>query len=415
MSMKKQIIFSLVALTMLFASCADEIVESKNDLDNQITIKAAVGKQTLTKAAEFSYWATGTGFTAKSYATGTNSLFEDFVLVYNGTTWGYGTPVMQPGYSLTYYAYHPTNNVSSYAVSTSGVASFSYTVPTTVADQKDLIVAKASTNSESVALAFDHILSQVNFAVQGIKNMKISVSNIIVSSVANTSTYNYSTGWATPTGTVNYGYTPITGALPTAGTDAITYLGNGGTAYGYDNSLMLMPQTFAPATGGNFTFNYAITDMAGTETLKTGSATAYFGDFNLATWSPGTRYIYLIDFSNLFQGGPIEFTVTVNPWVNAAAPNTAQTLYLATADKVAIEAAIATHNAAKVSGLTVFPISLPTAPEAAIVIETIGTNFAKGDKINIHCVDATGAGKVTTTVTGWTRTASGSVVTLTKD
>ena len=431
MYMKKPSFWGLAALPLLFlaVSCTNEIIESKNDKENRIEFKAAVGKQTLSKATEFTYWSASVtpAFNVRAYPTGNTSTtpLYTFPLEYKGgTDWEYGTPIKQPGYPLSYYAYYPAANVTS--VSEHGNSgTFAYTVQG-VATQEDLIAAvNPNQLSPSVTLVFNHILTQINFAVQGMTNMKINVTNLKVNSVSNAGTYTYGAtsgamgSWSSLSGGVSYDYTPIAGILPTNGSNGnIVYLGNGGGTYTRDNALMLIPQSFNLATGGNFTFNYEITDLAGTTTLRSGSATAYFGDFNIHTWALGTRYIYLIDFSALFVGGEIKFTVTVNPWVDEPAPNTAQTLYVATTSQEAIEQAIGEHDAKKAANtsLTIFPISLPVAPTVAIELEKFGTNFVMGDAIRIHCVTNAGALFIAleASVTDWDISVSGDVVILSK-
>ena len=420
---------ALSLLTLLATSCSKEIneqVESKKD--NPIAFNAAVGKQTLTKATEFAYWGTtapDNALTVKAFATGSNSAFNalGFNLTWNGTAWSYGTAVNQPGYSLTYFSHYPATAAvtTPFAVSPApaGVGTLGYTV-NGVTNQEDLIAATTISTSESVTLAFNHILSQINFAVQGMENMKIDISSISVNGVANVGTYTFSTSggsWATPSGTAAYAYTPKVGVIPTTGANNnIVYLGNGGGTYNNNNALMLMPQSFSPAIGGNFSFNYTIKDMAEVNTLKTGSATAYFGDFSVATWAKGYRYIYLIDFTNLFVGGPIVFTVNVNSWTDAPAPGTAQTLYLADASKKGIEAAIASHAAAKTSEI-IFPISLPSTVTVTptIEIENFATGFVVGDEIHIYYTGSAGDIDLAVTVTDWVvQSDNGTVIILEK-
>ena len=334
--MKKPIFRGLAALPLLLflvTSCTNDIIESKNDKENKIVFNAAVGKQTLTRATEFSYWANGGTFPVRVHQTNAPSTtpIHNWTLTYNsaGPSWSYGPLVNQPGYSLTYYAYYPTSNVS--AVSTTGLAgTFAYAVQATAATQEDLIAATASTISENVTLQFNHILSQINFAIQGIEHVKIEVTNIKVNGVKGAGTYTYDLtnatlgSWGTYTGgAVNYAYAPhAAGLMPTSGTDnKILYLGNTGkigVANGENNTrnnaLMLLPQTFVAATGGNFTFDFVIKDLSDVTLFSDTDVVVYFGDLTPSTWTLGKRYLYLIDFSDYVLGGPIVFTVNVNNW-----------------------------------------------------------------------------------------------------
>ena len=443
--MKKSFRWGLAALpllTMLATSCNQERVESRKDRDSQITFKAAIGKQTLSKASEWtnSSWVPNTSalsvwaYSSLGQFNEPGSPGASFVIGYDGVDWNYaGTPVTQPGYPIAYYSYYPETNISGLITPTVSGASFAYTVQG-IGTQEDLIAACVpSTLNTVIALNFDHVLSQVNFAVQGIEGMYITLSNMSVNGVKNGGTYTFVSGWGTtPAGSANYAYvthsTAATTFPATDGTNGILYLGNKGgatqTDNNNDNALMLMPQTFPTAgTGGNFTFDYLITDMAATPlTLKSGSATAYFSDFTTNEWELGKRYLYLIDFSNLFVGGPITFTVNVSPWTDASNLDVAQPLLVAETSKAAIEQAISQHNDLKAAtpALTIFPISLPTAPAGGAAIELLDfsyNEFEEGDEIRIHCVTNAGAQEITLDASlgsDWTRSVSGNIVTLTR-
>ena len=429
----KRIFWGLAALPLLIflvLSCAREIVESKYDKENQITFSAAVGKQTLTRATEFTYWPNAGTFDVRVHQSSdpsTTPLFS-WTLTYDlGTTsWSYngGTPVDQPGYALSYFAVYPLTNVASFATTGTG-GSFQYTVP---AVTEDLIAAYTpNESSANVTLTFNHLLSQINFAVQGLTGHKITITNpISLTGVNSVNTYTFGSGWGTPTTPTSYTYVPAAAAsvFPTtsAASSDILYLGNtGNIAIGANNAnnnaLMLMPQSFAPTSGGYFTFGYTITDeFDGAVTNGTGTATAYFGDFTTNTWESGKRYLYLIDFSNLFVGGPITFTVVVNAWTDAA--NTAQPLYVADASQKAIEQAITAHNDIKSAGLTIFPISLPVDPTDAIELADFDDgNFDVGDKIYIYCPTNTGAAFIDldAAVTDWSISITDNIVILSKD
>ncbi|MDR2584645.1 MAG: fimbrillin family protein [Prevotellaceae bacterium] len=418
----KRIFWGLAALPLLMliaTSCAQEVVESKNDINNQIGFSAFVGKQTLTKVAEFtnSSWASGNTFTARAYINGTATLFHDFPLTFDGTNWSYPTPLIYHPASttLTYFACYPSASFTLGA--STATATLSYTTAPGAGELMDLIAATTTTTSPAVTLTFNHILSQINFAVQGITDVDILVSNIAVNSVSNTGTYLYNSGtWSGQSGTATYPYTPHTGAMHTNGSNAILYLGNGGGTNTYTNALMLMPQTFTPSAGGNFTFSYTITDHTTSAVLKSGAATAYFGDFSVTTWVPGKRYVYLIDFSNLFEDEPITFTIEVNPWEEDS-PFIAPVLYVANATKRAIETAISAHNTTKGStSLNQFPISLPQDP-VDIELDTFDeANFAVGDKIIINCPDGVTSGITLSAGKSsiWALTTSGKDVILTK-
>jgi len=418
-----------LSLLILITSCDEEVIETNQD--KKISFGMAVGKQTVSKATEFTYWTNGQSFPVEAYATGGTSTtpFASFTLTNNGgTNWTVAPETNQPGYSLTYYAWYPTTTVTALSSGSTGAsASFDlYTVPA-AASQVDLIAATSTTEDATVALQFHHLFSQVNFALQGIENVKISVSNIKVNSILASGTYTFGTtgtagSWALEATTDDYTYTPIDGVIPTTGLNTNTvYLGNGGGTNTQTNALMLMPQDFAVNTSANISFDYALTDMAD-KPLASGSTLAYLSDFTTDEWTMGKRYLYLIDFQNYLQGGTINFTVTVTPWADGeVSVNTvAQTLEVAKPNKTSIEGAVTTHNTSKGldANLKVFPISLGQAPDAAITLKDFTADkFEDGDKINIYCKTTAGAAFIAldpSLTTAWTLSVNESVVTLTK-
>ena len=439
----KRILWGLAAfplLAMLATSCKQEIVESKKDKDNQIILNAAIGKQT--RASEFYYWASGAGFKAVAYKSGTTTVYSPFTLSWGGggtSNWSYSEgsgSIPQPAFNLTYFALHPADfsalTGTDVTVTSGGgatTATLNYTVAAP-AGGPDLIATCVNNSSNPlVTLTFDHILSQINFAVQGMtgKVVKITGGGIAIGSVKNTGLYTFGGSWASQAGAVAYNYVPASAAanFPVANNvNTIVYFGNtGDIALGAnnsnDNALMLLPQEFdTPGSGGSFTFNYEITDLV-PNVLASGTATAYFGDFTVREWLPGKRYLYLIDFEHALNQ-PIRFTVIVNDWDDATNGDTAQPLLVAATSQTAIENAITAHNTLKGAnaGLTVFPITLPTIPAATITLETFDdSNFAMGDKIMINCGSPAGAAFIAlhaSLTTDWSIAVSGNDAVLTK-
>lgn len=319
-NMKKINYLSLAVLSLLLmmTSCESERVESNTD--EQISFGIALGKQTVSRAPEFSYWGNGGEIKVQAYPTGGTVRWNEFTLTYNGTAWAAAPPAKQPGYLIDYYAWYPVAGPTGFTYDGTA-ATINYTVPV-VASQQDLIAAMKRTKDAGVTLGFYHILSQVNFAVQGIANVKINITNISITGVDDAGVYTFGeTGgsWASQTGGATYVYGPKSGSAHevVSNTTGIVYLGNGGTGnYANTNALMLMPQTHTGGSGA-ISITYAITDMADTP-LKNGTATVDLADFSTTTaWVMGKRYIYLVDFTDLLAGGDITFSVTVTPWENS--------------------------------------------------------------------------------------------------
>jgi len=260
-----------------------------------------------------------------SWETNTTRHFRDFLLTYNApytTSWSYDDPVEQPEVSISYYAWRPADGGATNFVADGFTGGFDYTVPP---QTEDLFVSKSVSSYARVPMFFFHPLSEINFAVQGIADYKIDVTDIQVHDVKNSGhltieTWNGGT-WSNVGGSATYRYTPDYGTahdnyvprpLPTSGNDNdIIYLGNMGGWGPRDNdrqnALMLMPQSFeqpaspfAAPSGGYMSFAYTIDRMDGTR-YKSGTAQAYFADFSDRTWVKSRRYIYLIDFRGLIE------------------------------------------------------------------------------------------------------------------
>ncbi len=98
--------------------------------------------------------------------------------------WGYDPIELYPldGSSLDFYSYSPkgTGNTGNGIAVTSvnQLPQITYTVPTTIADQTDLLVTQPqknkNINSGEVALGFKHALAKVSFSVKGVNTRKIN-------------------------------------------------------------------------------------------------------------------------------------------------------------------------------------------------------------------------------------------------
>ncbi len=419
----KKSVFGMLAVALLATGCNSEFVETADSQNGNITFQTVLGKQT--RATEFSYWGDSEGFTAKAYLKGTTTPFKDFTLTCNGTnSWTVsGGTVAHPGYPLDYYAWSPSDATGATFTPVASASTLEYTIPV-VDSQVDLVAAyKPNHNNAAVDLTFYHILSQVNFAVQGVSNVKIAIKDITIKGVSNHNTYTFGTGWGgTPDGSASYVYKAKSygagdGTTYTSGTNTLTTdgtkiteikLGSGASTDG--NALMLMPQSFNSSSTATMEFTYTLTAMDGTTPLGTGTTSAYLRDFTTTTWEVGKRYLYIIDFTEYFKGGNITFSVTVDTWKDNE--NVTQVLEVADATQVSIDAAIERHRANHGS-YTIFPISIPKVPTGNITLGTIGDGFSATDKIVLNFT----AGLNSYTVnapTGWTAATVDKIVTLTK-
>jgi hypothetical protein len=434
----KNFIFGVAVCSLLFgaAGCTEETIERLPAADNgALTFKAALGKQT--RASETTITTLEATADAElivnAYRSADTELFNKFTLVYDSGVsgqWSYSPVVYQPGDLLRYYSVYP--DVA--GTVTSDDYTFDYTVKTLASEQEDLLGAVvAPTLDEAIALQYNHLLSQINFAVQGIEDVKIELTNnITVRKVMSAGTYSFTDGWGEPTTPASpaYTYEPLAAALDTLakGTSAgIVYLGNGGGTTSYENALMLMPQAFTPenaGTDGTFGFAFTLTtdadgdgeleDVAeGGATEFTGDALVNFGDFDTHEWTAGKRYIYVIDFTSFIEGGPITFTVAVADWEDFDV-NVAQTVDVAAATSTSINSAIVLQSQinANNTALAAFPISVNAAIAADLSLGTI-YGFDADDQIRIECANAASAAFVQLTQAGWSCEIIGDMVILT--
>ncbi|MDR0954360.1 MAG: fimbrillin family protein [Rikenellaceae bacterium] len=435
--MKKKLFLGVAMCAMLFgaASCAKETGESLTTDGGTIQFRPALGKQT--RASE----TTLDGLKAEVASGGTAHLDVYAYKAGDATQQGAAFELKwdsseskwvvsngdqeHPGFALRYYSAYPAVT----GTPTTDDWTFSYTIEADPSDQVDLIgdAVPAQMNAH-VNLNYDHLLSQVNFAVVAMPYVKITISNITVTGVTNQASYSFKNGvWTGHTGTGTYVYVPDGGAKTTleAGSVASSSkvdLGNGTTL---SNALMLMPQVFNTSSTATFSFTYSLDlDKDSNGSFETSiasgkSATVNFGDFDKLEWEKGFRYLYVIDFESWFTEGKITFDVQVSGWQDAT--NMAETVQVTNATVAAINAAVTLQSEAKLANndLNVFPINVVAGiPSSKITIAPVLTNFEVGDVIRIECADATEAGYIeltsqTTTANHWVLTTSGRVAILT--
>ncbi len=317
-------LWGLAALPLLAAlatSCNDEIVEAKGG-DQVLTFGVAAGKQTVSRAAEYDITNLeddADGLLVKAY-NGT-ALHKDFTLKYDyyahsayTSRWGYANmPDYHPEFPLTYYSVYPTS-----AATPASGGTFTYAVPT--ASQVDVLAATAGSNinDPEANLIYHHILTQVNFAIQGQDGLTIEVKDIQLIDVPSAGTYTIGTKtWGAPTASGTYTY-PGSGTVASA---AILHLTSDEKAPGKENTnaLMLMPQT--TALTGTLSFKYKISDSNGSLTAAPVDGEGFktvavdLSDIGgIEDWQAAKRYLYIFNFNMNY----ITFTVKVEEeWANA--------------------------------------------------------------------------------------------------
>ena len=372
--MKKHLVLGALAVLSLAACTKSEVVELNKG--NEISLTAVTGKN-LTKAADgycnkampadFDVWA----------ATDGKKYFEAQTYTRDGST---------NTYKSTNARYWPTTDVDFFAAKNYGgsatltatdptsLAVADYTVPTTVADQKDFIYAvkKGAKKADgAAALNFRHALSQIEFQAKNSNSgIYVEVTGVAVKQVY--SKGNFSVNVATTNNFVDHtlGAADVdnrSGRCTWAGQDAkadyaisfaavalgseaksLSVTDPDGQEYNA-NTMYLIPQavpdlwalptppttpTPVPATGkAYFEITAKIWNVAGATVDKGNDVVLHDGKIAVpipasTTWQDGLRYVYTFNFTTYGTGGvdpgtgdpvltPIELTVTVDDFVDA--------------------------------------------------------------------------------------------------
>jgi hypothetical protein len=153
--------------------------------------------------------------------------------------------------------------------------SFTYTTPSSPANQVDLMVASqtgvAGNINAALSLNFSHICTAVEFAVGNSDIFDGSIDEITLSGVANEATYSYATSsWSTPTGSASYTITPASD-----------------NSFGDSQRLVLLPQELADDAQLQITYS-----LNGESQQRT-----YTYSLKGQTWSAANCYRYTLNMA----------------------------------------------------------------------------------------------------------------------
>lgn len=179
----KKLIYSILALGLVTTSCTkSDLVEAPQSQETLITFSTYNGKIPVTRAGEITNEnienLNVVGFLNGSYSTDEPYMVR--TLTKEGSTWTY-SPLMYWPYSgtLDFVAYGTNTPIAASGSTEAGklissadkpYTKFTYTVPTAVASQQDLIVCDTQSSiengKEAVTLNVKHLLSKVGFKLQ---------------------------------------------------------------------------------------------------------------------------------------------------------------------------------------------------------------------------------------------------------
>lgn len=228
--MRYRLLFLLLPLTLLFASCTGEDEGMRYAIGFQTSDSSALraSETDADNMSDFRVWSVWTRDASEQvYMDGIQVARAD-----NQSPWTYSPVFYWPTEGkLDFYAHSPASSTGLLDFDF-GTNTLRYDVTTDLARQEDFVIASALNPAKNAAVRFDfdHILSQVKFEVD---DVTITVQKIEVKSLYRQGTY--SSGVWTPSGTPTTTYTAIESeylmVLPQATNLAsvvITYDINGG-------------------------------------------------------------------------------------------------------------------------------------------------------------------------------------------
>ena len=202
----------LLAIAAMAGCSKSEVVDTPNgDGNTPIKLKTFVGKSvkaTETKTDNLTAFQM-TAYTTSAAFPGTASTDEPTPFIASQIvsrtgesspySWPYTGPQYWPqGKKVSFFAYAPTTGVTYAAPAAAGWPGFTYTVAAE-ASQADLVVAQrtsqdATSNNGSVALNFNHALSQILFSAKCANaDFTAVVKTIELSGIQNAGTYTFAT------------------------------------------------------------------------------------------------------------------------------------------------------------------------------------------------------------------------------
>lgn len=332
--MKKQMMM-LLAIAAMAGCSKSEVVDTPNgDGNTPIKLKTFVGKSvkaTETKTDNLTAFQM-TAYTTSAAFPGTASTDEPTPFIASQIvsrtgesspySWPYTGPQYWPqGKKVSFFAYAPTTGVTYAAPAAAGWPGFTYTVAAE-ASQADLVVAQrtsqdATSNNGSVALNFNHALSQILFSSKCANaDFTAVVKTIELSGIQNAGTYTFATS-ATEGTAIEGSWSGVKGA------EGYAYLTNGTAAIakttsdpiaGTNGALMLMPQTL---TGAKLKVVYTVTIGSG-DSEQSFDVTKENVELT-GTWAPGMKYTY--DLTLVSDATAITIVPGVNTWTTGTTTN----------------------------------------------------------------------------------------------
>lgn len=303
----KKLLLAFVAVIVMVSCSKNEITDVSGNND-AIKFGAAVGNNSIGRAAVSTFGVidlVGLKASADGFAVSTSGLGAEMnalPVTHNGTSWTYTGDYywpINPAVNVSFTAYAPAG-LAAASLSGTGLTVTSFTPSTTIANQVDILYAppanfsRNTSGAAGVALTFNHILTQVVFAVNTDIPSASSpkIVSIVLTIPKGTGTYSGGT-WTTTTGSQSY-------TLFNNNTISSTAI--------YSTPILMLPQTLASGTNAVVTFS--VNGSTTSSTVDLSSLTT------VTSWTAGTKVTYDISFNAADL--KIKFAdPTVSTWTNA--------------------------------------------------------------------------------------------------
>lgn len=329
--MKQKCILGLAGLMVLGACTNDEVIDVKQtgSIDLRPLIENST-RATATTVANLGSFKVDVLKGSETYGAMTVTGSD------NGTKWTTSPLTYWPSNAsqqLDFYAYAPTSTTG-VTIDNTGKKITAYTPSTTVAYQKDLVIAyntgtKTANEASGVPLLFKHALSQIEVKAKcAATNMKVEIIGVKVVSVAKDGTFTFPAA-TTQSG---IGHELDLSLWNTASSQKTAYMVRNSapveltqTAQSLmpstSGTFMLIPQTITAWNNKNNTETNdgsylsvlcRISNVSGNnETIIFPTTAQKYGFSAVAigttekdkTWEPGKKYIYTLEFFGTNSGG----------------------------------------------------------------------------------------------------------------
>lgn len=255
----KKMMLGLAAMALIFASCSKDEVTGVNGgkNSNAIGFEMSTGKTRATKLSLASLQTEGNTFNVYATQGATPAQFiNDAAYKYTGGAWKWAVSnIMWPEeastdntkWPINFYAYYPTTHAG---IGTKTFNPTTQTIQYTIQAenaQMDYLAAHPAQvamrpASSNVDMAFQHILSKIDFRIATDPEVYALVQSIRIVNVANSNTFNFaSMAWtpSSPASGYNNSYSYLT--APAVAANKVSNP-DGNLVVNTTGSLMLMPQ-----------------------------------------------------------------------------------------------------------------------------------------------------------------------------